>query len=111
MDIAAFLALLACALGFGAWLIVREDDDEFRNPPRFSALTPPPFGSAEGPRAVDPPPAGAGPTSTLPASAAIHAGQPQPPAPEDRVRGVAAATGPDPDISLYARRKHDTDHP
>lgn len=66
MDIAAFLALLACALGFGAWLVVREDDDQFRNPPRFSALTPPPFGSAEGPRAVDLPPAGAGPTSQTP---------------------------------------------
>ena len=55
MDIAAFLALLACALGFGAWLVVREDDDQFRNTPRFSALTPPPCGSAEGPRRRPPP--------------------------------------------------------
>lgn len=67
MDVAAFLALLACALGFGAWLVVREDDDEFRQPPHLSALQPPPlWRSADGPRAVDLPPAGAGPTFQTP---------------------------------------------
>lgn len=62
MDIVAFLALLACALGFGAWLVVREDDD-----PYLSTLQPPPlWRSVDGARAVDLPPAGAGPTSETP---------------------------------------------
>ncbi len=69
MDVIALFAALAATLAFGAWLVLREEPTDQLY--RLRVEQPPPFGcSADGARAVQPPPAGAGPTSTLPAPVA-----------------------------------------
>lgn len=81
MDIFALFAALGATLAFGAWLVVREEPTDQLY--RLRVEQPPPFGcSADGARAVQPPPAGAGPTPVLPTSAALP-GRSAPPASGD----------------------------
>ena len=68
IELAALCAAWAATIAFGAWLVIR---DEPTDPPQNSASSRPPFGSADGARADHLPPAGAGPTSTLPAPVAL----------------------------------------
>ena len=70
------IAAWAVTIAVGAWLVIRTDFTD-------SALSRRPFGgSADGARADHLPPAGAGPTPVLPASAALP-GRSAPPAPGD----------------------------
>lgn len=78
MDVVALAALLAVTLAFGAWVVIKEEPTDRLH--RLRVEQPPPFGcSADGARAVQPPPAGAGPTPTPPTSAALP-GRSAPPA-------------------------------
>lgn len=61
------IAAWAVTIAVGAWLILRKEPT---NPTQYSALSRPPFGSADGARADSLPRVGAGPTSTLPAPVA-----------------------------------------
>ena len=63
MDIVALFAALAATLAFGAWLVLREEPTDQLHRLRVEP-TPPFVGSADGGRAVQPPPAGAAPTLT-----------------------------------------------
>ena len=74
------IAAWAVTIAVGAWLVVREDPTDYH---KLSASSRPPFGSADGARADHLPPAGAGPTPVLPASAALP-GRSAPPAPGDQ---------------------------
>ena len=62
------IAAWAVTIAVGAWLILRREPTD---PPRYSALSRPPFGSADGARGGEPPVAAAGPTPKHPAPAAL----------------------------------------
>lgn len=62
------IAAWAVTIAVGTWLVLRREPTD---PPRYSALSRPPFGSADGDRADSLPRVGAVPTSKHPAHAAL----------------------------------------